>query len=239
MRQLLLIIFGSIVIVFLAIRELLDLAASIEYAEESFPWIKRFSEGKKWQRLLLLVTLLFYAGTLYEMIKEPEGTIDAKIPSPLAPTISIKKVVIKTTGSGRLDRDLSDQQSDHLYTKLKEYVDIPNRALPANVLIVTAYPCDRESMHISYKLRKLFNDAHWNVSTEMAWPPKTVDLGGRAKNELPIGIWLMTHDEYVRYSVWEALRESGLNSDNTAGQNGLPDNYKGLIVIVGYKDTPF
>ena len=56
----------------------------------------------------------------------------------------------------------------------------------------------------------------------------------RTRNEVPIGIWILTDDTYLRYFVWNSFQESGLGADNGFG-NELPDQFKGLIVIVGYK----
>ena len=46
-------------------------AARIEYAEGAIPWLTQWAVNKKWQRILLVATLLFYGGTLYELLKEP------------------------------------------------------------------------------------------------------------------------------------------------------------------------
>jgi hypothetical protein len=150
-----------------------------------------------------------------------------------------KTVIIKTTGSGRLDRDLNDQQSDHLYHKLKAYVDLPNRAREAKVVLVVAYPCDRESQHLFFRLSKVFTDAHWTVASEGGWPMKSVRLGGATQNQIPIGLWVLSDDQFLRYHIWNSLQESGLGADDSLSSAVLPENFKGLIVVIGYKDIPF
>jgi hypothetical protein len=58
------------------------------------------------------------------------------------------------------------------------------------------------------------------------------------KQPIPLGIWIMTDDQYLRYFIWSNLKEAGLNSDERFA-NELPANYKGLIVVIGYKYVPF
>jgi hypothetical protein len=62
--------FGGIVLLFIALRAAIDLAASIDYAQETVPWFKKFAETQKWHRILLTATCLFYGGTLYELLQE-------------------------------------------------------------------------------------------------------------------------------------------------------------------------
>jgi hypothetical protein len=83
--------FGAIVIVIIAVRGLLDLAASIEYAQEIFPWLKNITQSKRGYRLLLSLTCLFYGGTLYELLQEPPPFIPA-IQNPGAlPIVAVAK----------------------------------------------------------------------------------------------------------------------------------------------------
>jgi hypothetical protein len=63
--------FGAIVLVFFALRGAIDLLASIDYAQETFPLLKRLVQTKKWHNLLLSATCLFYAATLYELLTQP------------------------------------------------------------------------------------------------------------------------------------------------------------------------
>jgi hypothetical protein len=232
-------VFGGVVVLFILLGAAIDMAARIEYAEGAFPKLKQWTESKKWHRTLLIGTLLFYGGTLYELLKQPEEKVQFRIPTPVAPNVVIQKRIIKTTGSGRLDRDMNDQQSNHLYQALKSYVDMPNRNRPAAVTLVTAYPCDRESNHLFWRFNKVFGDARWTVTQAGGWPTKSMKLQGRTINQLPIGIWILTDDQYLRYFVWNSLREAGLDSDNSFTMNELPDAYKGLVIVIGYKDVPF
>jgi hypothetical protein len=71
MQAILLAVFGAIVLVLLFVKEALDMAARIEYAEGAFPKLTKWAADKKWHRILLVSTLLFYGGTLYELLKEP------------------------------------------------------------------------------------------------------------------------------------------------------------------------
>jgi len=87
MRAILLIVFGATVLLLLAAKEALDMAARIEYAEGAFPSLKRWAENKKWHRILLISTLLFYGGTLYELLKEPSPFIPP-IPNLGVPSIA-------------------------------------------------------------------------------------------------------------------------------------------------------
>lgn len=218
----------------------LDTFSRVDYLNQKAPWLQRIAERRGAIGVLLLVAVLLVVGDGYELVAKdfPESKTPQLIfPAPSAPKIVIEKRIIKTTGSGRLDRDLNDQQSDHLYHRLKSYVDLPNRVRPATVLLVNAYPCDREAQHIFWRLSKIFTDAQWTITQEGGWPIKSVQLQGRTRNEIPIGIWILTDDTYLRYFVWNSFQESGLGADDRFG-NELPDQFKGLIVIVGYKDAP-
>jgi hypothetical protein len=71
MRELFIAWFGAAVLLFFALRGALDLLASIDYAQETFPLLKRVMQTKKWHRLLLSATCLFYAYTLYGLLQGP------------------------------------------------------------------------------------------------------------------------------------------------------------------------
>jgi hypothetical protein len=70
-QQYLIIGLGALVILFFAVKGAIDMAASLDYAEGVFPRLKRWSESKKWHRIVLMLTLLFYIGTLYELLSQP------------------------------------------------------------------------------------------------------------------------------------------------------------------------
>jgi hypothetical protein len=64
---------GALVLIFVAIKGVIDMAASIEYATGTFPRLAKWAESKGWQRMMLTLTLIFYVGTLYEMLKQPSS----------------------------------------------------------------------------------------------------------------------------------------------------------------------
>jgi hypothetical protein len=65
-KHLLLIVVGGAVLLILLIKEALDLAATLDYIEQKFPALVRWTERKSWQRILLIVLTIMYAGVLYE-----------------------------------------------------------------------------------------------------------------------------------------------------------------------------
>lgn len=71
LREYFIVFYGAIVIAFLLLKGAIDMFASIEYAEGAFPRLAKLAESKKAQRLLLLATMIFYGGTLYEMLSQP------------------------------------------------------------------------------------------------------------------------------------------------------------------------
>jgi len=89
MQQVLLAWFGAIVLLFVLLKGAIDTLASIDYAQETFPFLKRWSATKKWHRIVLLATCLFYGGTLYELLKEPPLFTP---PIPNSGTLSIVEV---------------------------------------------------------------------------------------------------------------------------------------------------
>ena len=154
----------------------IDMFSRVDYLNQKAPWLQRIAERRGAIGVLLLVAVLLVVGDAYELVAKdfPESKApQISFRAPSAPKIVIEKRIIKTTGSGRLDRDLNDQQSDHLYRQLKSYVDMPNRVRPATVTLVNAYPCDREAQHIFWRLNKVFTDAHWTTTQERGWPIKS------------------------------------------------------------------
>ena len=96
-----LIVFGAVVTLLLIIKEAIDMAAAIEYAEGAFPWLKRWSESKKWQRLLLVGTLLFYGGTLYKLLNQPP------LPPIVNPDPAVKAIVPVVKENADLEKRLA------------------------------------------------------------------------------------------------------------------------------------
>lgn len=122
---------------------LIDMLSRVDYLRKEVPWLEKIGEKRGVIRGLLIVAIFLLLGNGYELVNKevPEpGVIQAKIPTPIAPAVTVQKITIKTTGSGRLDRDFNEQQSDHLYRQLKGYVDAPNKIAPASVLLVNAIP---------------------------------------------------------------------------------------------------
>jgi hypothetical protein len=66
------IIVGGILLFVLLAKELIDLAATVDFIEQKFPWLIRWAERNAWQRVLPLVVTLMYAAILYEFLTEPE-----------------------------------------------------------------------------------------------------------------------------------------------------------------------
>lgn len=235
MQEIALAVFGAIVVLFLLLGAGIDMAARIEYAQDAFPALKNLAEKKKWRTIVLFATCLFYGGTLYELLKQPEAVVPTKFLAPVGPSVAVQKVLIKTTGSGRLDRDMNNQQSNHLYEQLKQIAENKNAPGLANITIVHPYPQDRESMHLFLRLNRVFTDAHWKVTQYQGWPLPA--LSDKGNTEIPIGMWVMTDNQYLRYTIWSNLQQAGLESQERTEY--LPSDFKGAILVIGYKDVPF
>jgi|ERR1700723_755334 len=140
------------------------------------------------------------------------------------------------SGPSKPDRVLTDQQKDHLYQGLKKLAADPLYANVASITIAPYAEQDRESLRLAEQLAGVFADAHWKVLRANQLPTKLV---GRAQNQIPIGIWILTNrDSNFRYYLWSNLHEAGLESDERPVSD-LPPDFDGLIIWVGYKDTPF
>jgi len=70
-RQIVLIVVGGVVLISVIAKELIDLASTFEYIEEKWPRLVRWAERKKWQRIVLFILTIMYAGILYEMVTGP------------------------------------------------------------------------------------------------------------------------------------------------------------------------
>jgi hypothetical protein len=68
-------IVGGILLVILVVKELLDLAATIDYVEQKWPRLVKWTERKWWQRVLMLVLTIMYASILYEDWEGPKVNI--------------------------------------------------------------------------------------------------------------------------------------------------------------------
>jgi hypothetical protein len=73
MQEVLLAVFGGVVLFFLLVGAAIDMAARIEYAQETFPRLRKLTENRKWRTVLLIATCFFYGGTLYELLREPSA----------------------------------------------------------------------------------------------------------------------------------------------------------------------
>jgi hypothetical protein len=68
-------IVGGILLAILVVKELLDLAATIDYVEQKWPRLVKWAERKWWQHVLMLVLTIMYAGILYEDWEGPKVNI--------------------------------------------------------------------------------------------------------------------------------------------------------------------
>jgi hypothetical protein len=180
---------------------------------------------------------LFGSSVLSSSSSEPSFPL-IKFPPPAAPNVTIHKVIIKTTGSGRLDRDMNDQQSNHLYKQLKQIAENKDAPGLANVTLVHAYPCDRESQHLFARLNKVFTDAQWKVTSSQGWPAPGLETA--AQHEIPISMWIVTRNQYLQVGIWSELQQAGLESqERPEYRQYLPPDFKGVMLVIGYKDVPF
>jgi hypothetical protein len=233
----------ALIWLFLAFTDYLDWYGRMEVLEEKHPQVAKLVNSRPLRLVLLLMLLGILIDEFRETIKQVESepfVIKMSVPAPAAPSITIHKVMIKTTGSGRLDRDMNTQQSTHLFDQLKKIADNPDTRGLAKITIVHPYPQDRESQHLFMRLNKVFGDAHWKVSPYQGWPPP--ELQGIAPNKIPhaipIGIWFVTDNDWLRYEIWSDLQQGGLDSEEHL-RFDMPSTFKGFILIVGYKDSPF
>ncbi len=146
-------IFAAVVVIGAAAFLVIDAMDKVESIETRAPWIPKLLERRDAFVALLLICVVLLIGVGYELLTKEMPEVAAMPPivfkPPASPNVTIKKIIVKTTGSGRLDRDLNDQQSDHLYKQLKQLAETPN--VPpefANITMVLAYPQDRESRHL-------------------------------------------------------------------------------------------
>jgi len=84
MRNVVVVVIGGFVLLVLIAKEVLDLAATIDFIEQRWPWLVKWAERRPWQRVLLLILTTMYSGILYEMWEQPHITlvvpsVDAKI----------------------------------------------------------------------------------------------------------------------------------------------------------------
>jgi len=129
------------------------------------------------------------------------------------------------------DRFLTAEQKDHLYQELKRISDDAKQADFITVTITAAYPQDRESSRLAAQLIGVFQDAHWSGVSQQA--PK---LEGRMQYQIPIGV-LESAGNNMGLFVESNLLNVGLSAQ-VQPSGVLPPDFKGLIVLVGYKDTP-
>ena len=131
------------------------------------------------------------------------------------------------------DRFLNAEQKDHLYQELKRISDDARQADFITVTITAAYPRDRESSRLAAQLTGIFQDAHWKVISQ-----RVPQLEGRMQYQIPIGIWVL---ESARHNMALFVESDLINvslSAEVQPSGVLPPDFKGLIVLIGYKDTP-
>ena len=63
---------GGALLALLIGKEVIDIAGSLDFIEQRYPRLVKWSERKAWQRGLLLIVTLMYVTILYDVIKEPE-----------------------------------------------------------------------------------------------------------------------------------------------------------------------
>jgi hypothetical protein len=153
-----------------------------------------------------------------------------------SPPKTVTRFVPQEVGPSKPDRVLTDREKDHLYEGLKKIAEDPKYRDHASVTIAPYAYQDRESERLAQQLAGVFEDARWKVLRQNQLPIKLV---GRAQNQIPIGIWILTNqDETFRYFLWSNLNQVGLNSDERPASD-LPAGFDGLIIWIGYKDAPF
>jgi len=121
-----------------------------------------------------------------------------------------------------------------LYQALKKFAADPKYSDLTSVTIAPFAYQDRESSHLAWQLARIFEDARWKVLRQIQLPIK---LEGRAQNQIPIGIWLLTQDSNFGYFIWANLKEVGLDSE-VRPKSDLPPDFKGLTIWIGYKEAP-
>lgn len=116
MEQVFLAILGGVVLLFLALGAAIDMAARIEYAQESFPSLKRLAANKKWRTIVLLATCLFYGGTLYELLEQPS-------PPPIVnPDPAVKAITPIVQENTELKRELAGYTVRESHNSLRRQV---------------------------------------------------------------------------------------------------------------------
>jgi hypothetical protein len=128
---------------------------------------------------------------------------------------------------------LNAEQKDHLYQELKRISDDSRQSDFVNITIAAAFPQDRESSRLALQLIGVFQDAHWKVISQQV--PK---LEGRMQYQIPIGIWVLeSPGNNIGLFVESSLLNVGLSA-NIQPSGALPPDFKGLIILIGYKDAP-
>jgi hypothetical protein len=79
-QRLILIALGVIVVLLWLAKEAIDMASRVDWIEQNIPWALRWSESKRWQRVLILVTALMVAWMAYEVWTQP-GPPNIAMPS--------------------------------------------------------------------------------------------------------------------------------------------------------------
>jgi hypothetical protein len=133
--------------------------------------------------------------------------------------------------NGLPDRFLNAEQKDHLYQDLRRISDDPRQKDYVTVTIAAAYPHDRESSRLVSQLIGVFEDAHWIVTGQ-----HVPNNEGVTQGQIPISIWVSASNKMALF-VEGSLLNVGLRAD-TQPNDKLPPNFKGVLIVVGYKDSP-
>lgn len=140
-------------------------------------------------------------------------------------------IVAAIDKNGLPDRFLNAEQKDHLYQDLRRISDDPRQKDYVTVTIAAAYPHDRESSRLVSQLIGVFEDAHWNVTGQ-----HVPNNEGVTQGQIPIGIWVSASNNMALF-VEGSLLNVGLRAE-TQPNNKLPPDFKGVLIVVGYKDSP-
>jgi hypothetical protein len=73
LKQVIVIVIGVVVVLAWVVKEAIDMASRVDWVEQNLPGAIRWAESKRWQRVMILVTMLLIVGMAYEVWTEPEA----------------------------------------------------------------------------------------------------------------------------------------------------------------------
>lgn len=236
-------IFTGIVTLAAFIFVVIDMFGRVDYLKDKAPSLERILAKRSAVSALLLVTIFLLVGSAFELLTkempEPPAPI-VQIKAPLAPQLQIvsgrQPIRAAIDKSGPLDRFLNAEQKEHLFKELKRIATDPRQKRYITVTIAAAYPHDRESSRLTMQLIGVFQDAGWNVVGQQA-PNYEQPFQG----QLPIGIWVSeSASNNMALFIEGNLINVGLYAELRQGpQIKLASDFKGALVLIGYKGGPF